>query len=256
MFPSIPFDTVTLHLAQSTTPSVFELATKGGIMMIPITLCSLVVVAVVLERLAVLRLPRVIVPGFEKKLHEAMATGDTEHARSVCTKHDSPAARIITAGLDKLGHSNEVIEKHLTAAGENELFLLRRRLRVLTVIAAVAPLLGLTGTIFGMIRAFQTVAISGDSLGKAELLAGGIYEAMITTAAGLLVAMPTIIFYHWLSSKVDRLARELDRVAVDFVERYVLERQAAPKPLPTSHNGAVPASSVNELEPMPTSVED
>mgnify|MGYP001029469434 CR=1 FL=1 len=226
-------------LAQSETPSVFALATKGGIMMIPITLCSLVVVAVVLERLAVLRLPRVVPPGFEKKLHEAMASGDTQGARTVCTKHDSPGARVIAAGLDKLGHTTEVVEKHLTAAGENELYLLRRRLRILTVIAAVAPLLGLTGTIFGMIRAFQTVAISGDSLGKAELLAGGIYEAMITTAAGLLVAMPTIVFYHWLSSKVDRLARELDRIAVDFVERYVLERGTSPTTILTSRNGAV-----------------
>ncbi|MEO1277530.1 MAG: MotA/TolQ/ExbB proton channel family protein [Planctomycetota bacterium] len=253
MLSNTPLDSVTSLLAQATTPSVFELATKGGIMMIPITLCSLVVVAVVLERLAVLRLPRVIVPGFEKKLHDAMETRDTEQARAVCKKNDSPAARVIAAGLDKLGHSNEVVEKHLTAAGENELFLLRRRLRVLTVIAAVAPLLGLTGTIFGMIRAFQTVAISGDSLGKAELLAGGIYEAMITTAAGLLVAMPTIIFYHWLSSKVDRLARELDRIAVDFVERYVLERPPAPKLASPSQNGAVPLSSVNE--PMPAGVE-
>ncbi|MEQ8843318.1 MAG: MotA/TolQ/ExbB proton channel family protein [Phycisphaerales bacterium] len=237
----------TTLLAQSETPSVFELATKGGVMMIPITLCSLVVVAVVLERLAVLRLPRVVPPGFEKKLHDAMAGGDAEAARAVCRKHDSPAARIVAAGLDKLGHATEVVEKHLTAAGESELYFLRRRLRVLTVIAAVAPLLGLTGTIFGMIRAFQTVAISGDSLGKAELLADGIYEAMITTAAGLLVAMPTIIFYHWLSSKVDRLARELDRIAVDFVERYVLEGVASRAPSFASRNGST-------TEPAPVAV--
>ncbi len=250
MLSHTTFQFASTLLAQTSTPSVFELATKGGIMMIPITVCSLVVVAVVLERLTVLRLPRVVTPGFEKKLHDAMASGDMEHARTVCKKDDSPAARVIAAGLDKLGHSNEVVEKHLTAAGENELFLLRRRLHALTVIAAVAPLLGLTGTIFGMIRAFQTVAISGDSLGKAELLAGGIYEAMITTAAGLLVAMPTIIFYHWLSSKVDRLARELDRIAVDFVERYVLERPAASRSVEPSHNGSAAARTINEPEPV------
>ena len=232
------FDVPITILGQSAPPSVFELATKGGIMMIPITLCSLVVVAVVLERLAVLRLPRVVPPGFEKKLHEAMSSGDTDAARSVCKKHDSPAARVVAAGIDKLGHASEVVEKHLTAAGEHELYLLRRRLRMLTVIAAVAPLLGLTGTIFGMIRAFQTVAMSGDSLGKAELLAGGIYEAMITTAAGLLVAIPTIIFYHWLASKVDRLARELDRIAVDFVERYVLESTRSSRHAIASSNGS------------------
>lgn len=225
-------------LAQSAPLSVFELATKGGVMMIPITLCSLVVVAVVLERLAVLRKSRVVPPSFEKKLHAAMESGGTTQAREACKKHDSPAARVVAAGLDKLGHGAEIVEKHLTAQGEHELHLLRKRLRMLTVIAAIAPLLGLTGTIFGMIRAFQTVAMSGESLGKAELLAGGIYEAMITTAAGLLVAIPTIIFYHWLVSRVDGLARELDRIAVDFVERYVLERQARPHHPGTHTNGA------------------
>lgn len=230
--------TISHLLAQSGTPSVFELATKGGIMMIPIVLCSLVVVAVVLERLAVLRLPRVVPPGFEKKLHAAMQAGGPSDAKEVCKKSNSPAARVIAAGLDKLGHAHEIVEKHLTAQGEHELFLLRKRLRMLTVIAAIAPLLGLTGTIFGMIRAFQTVAMSGESLGKAELLAGGIYEAMITTAAGLLVAIPTIIFYHWLTSRVDIIARELDRVAVDFVERYVLEPGQHPRHLPSHSNGA------------------
>jgi biopolymer transport protein ExbB len=207
-------------------------------MMVPIVLCSLVVVAVVLERLAVLRRPRVVPAGFEKKLHAAMQSGGVAEAKDVCTKDQSPAARVIAAGLDKLGHAPEVVEKHLAAQGEHELFVLRKRLRTLTVIAAIAPLLGLTGTIFGMIRAFQTIATSGESLGKAELLAGGIYEAMITTAAGLLVAIPTIIFYHWLTSRVDIIARELDRVAVDFVERYVLEPGQHARPLPQHNNGA------------------
>lgn len=232
-------DALHTTLAQAAAPSVFDLATKGGVMMIPIALCSLVVVAVVLERLAVLRFRRVVPREFEKELHEAMSEGGHDAALAVCKKLGSPAARIIAAGINKLGHAHEVIEKHLTATGEHELFLLRKRLRALTVIAAVAPLLGLTGTIFGMIRAFQTVATSGESLGKAELLAGGIYEAMITTAAGLLVAIPTIIFYHWLASRVDRLARELDRIAVDFVERYVLEPTRPARAANSSRNGAV-----------------
>ena len=235
-------------LGQSAAPSVFELATKGGVMMIPIALCSLVVVAVVLERLTVLRTNRVVPPGFEKKLHAAMAEGGPEAARAACKKNDSPVARVIAAGIDKLGHAHEIVEKHLAAAGEHELFLLRKWLRALTVIAAVAPLLGLTGTIFGMIRAFQTVAMSGESLGKAELLAGGIYEAMITTAAGLLVAIPTIIFYHWLASRVDRMARELDRIAVDFVERYALVRHDSPSASLIHRNGA------QSGEPTPATV--
>ena len=214
-------------LAQSGAElSVFDLAVKGGIMMIPIAVCSLIVVSVIAERASVLRLAKIVPEGFEKRLKKAMGNGDAESvkkAREMCKKTRSPAGRVITAGLDKLGHRHEVVEKHMAAAGENEVYSMRKRLRALTVIAAVAPLMGLTGTIFGMIRAFQTVASSGESLGKAELLAGGIYEAMITTAAGLLVAMPALIFYHWLASKIERLTRELDRIAVGFVERYVLE---------------------------------
>jgi len=216
--------------------SVFDFVRKGGIMMIPIGICSLLVVAVAAERSAVLRRSRVIPRSFERGLLELMrgsagnggGGGRTarQDALDHCRAHDSPAARMILAGLDKLGHSNEVVEKHLGAAGEQEVFLLRRRLRVLTVVTALAPLLGLTGTILGMITAFQTVATSGEALGRAELLAEGIYEAMITTAAGLIVAMPTLVVYHWLAGKVERLTRELDLLAVAFVERFVLEPDA------------------------------
>ena len=205
--------------------SIFDLAVKGGIMMIPIGICSLIVVAVVAERASVLRASRVLPQGFEKRFKKALGSADATgvaRAREACKKSNSPAGRVLVAGLDALEHGPEVVEKHLAAAGESEVYAMRARLRTLTVIAAVTPLMGLTGTIFGMIRAFQTVASSGESLGKAELLAGGIYEAMITTAAGLLVAMPTVIFYHWLASRVERLTRELDRLAVLLIERCLL----------------------------------
>ena len=116
-------------------------------------------------------------------------------------------------------------------------------MRALSIIAAITPLLGLLGTIFGMIRAFQTVAMSGEALGKAELLAEGIYEAMVTTAAGLLVAIPAMICYHWLSARIERLASELDRAAVDFVATYAepvspghIAIAPPPPPIP-KHNG-------------------
>ena len=238
---------IPVSLAQSDAAlSVFDLAIKGGIMMIPIGICSLIVVAVVMERSSVLRLGRVVPAGFEKRLKKTMGTGDAagiKAAREMCRKSPSPVSRVIAAGLDKMGHPHALIEKHMAAAGATEVYGMRKRLRMLSVIAAVAPLMGLTGTIFGMIRAFQTVASSGDSLGKAELLAGGIYEAMITTAAGLLVAMPTVIFYHWLLSKVERLTRALDGVAVSFVERYVLDDvKAGPE---VSVNKSVVEESVN-----------
>lgn len=239
-------EAVTLLLAQASAPpslgSVFALAIKGGIMMVPIGICSLLVVAIVVERSAVLRRGRVVPPAFTEDLKAAAdlrGQAAADAARALCEGADHPAARVIAAGLAKLGHTPEVVEKHIAAAGEAEVYAMRTRVRALSIIAALAPLLGLTGTIFGMIRAFATVAESGDNLGRAELLAGGIYEAMITTAAGLLVAMPTIVLYHWLSGRIERLTRDLDALAVWFVERFVLE--------PGSKLHASRATSVGDL---------
>jgi biopolymer transport protein ExbB len=108
---------------------------------------------------------------------------------------------------------------------------LRKRLRLLSVIASVAPLLGLLGTVTGMITAFQTVAASAEALGRTELLATGIYEAMVTTAGGLIVAIPTLLAYHWISSRVDHLVAEMDTVTVDFIETHTIAAgsQSAPK---------------------------
>ncbi len=233
--------------------SVFELATRGGIMMIPIAVCSLIVVAVVAERVSVLRRAKVVPPEFRSSFDKAGSNADA--ARKACGEGDHPASRVVLAGLDKLGHVREVIEKHIASAGEREVYLMRRRLRALTVIGAIAPLLGLTGTIFGMIRAFATVAESGESLGRAEMLAGGIYEAMITTAAGLLVAIPTVVCYHWLAGRVERLTRELDEIAVLLVERFVLE-PGAPRSTGASSNGSASPASKPAPDPAeaPTAV--
>ena len=236
-----------LMLAQAEQDSVFGLAVKGGIMMIPIAICSLVVVAVVLERLSILRSSRVVPAGFERELDTAIEAGGPSAGADYCTSHESPVSRVITAGIRKLSLGHEIVERHISAAGESEVYLLRKRLRSLTVVAAVAPLLGLTGTIFGMIRAFQTVASSGDSLGRAELLAGGIYEAMISTAAGLLVAIPTVVFYHYLAARIDRLTRELDRVAVGFVERHALEYPSSNQIHPDHSPGSINSTTL----PMP-----
>lgn len=244
---------MTPQAAVPAAPSVFDLAIQGGVMMIPIALCSVAVLAVVAERWSVLRPSIVVPPKFRSAFGKAVTTGGApglEVVRTLVRKPESPAARLVASGVAKLGHSSELIEKHLAAAGEEEVYMLRRRLRVLTVVAAIAPLLGLTGTIFGMIRSFQTVAASGENLGKAELLAAGIYEAMITTAAGLLVAMPTVIFAHWFAGKLERLARDLDGIAVEFMEAFVIER-ASPKHAEVMESATRPNGTVAEIEPKP-----
>lgn len=202
--------------------SVWDFVTKGGPMMIPIGLCSLVALAVIIERLVSLRRGNVIPSGFLPGLRSALGDGadDRKEALEYCRSNGSPIANVFAAGIKKLGESVELLEKRIQEAGEREVLKLRRYLRLLAVVASIAPLMGLLGTIFGMIIAFQTVATSGEALGKAELLAKGIYQAMITTAAGLMLAIPVLIAYHWISAKIEGLVSEMDRMTVEFVEEY------------------------------------
>ncbi|MFQ5494428.1 MAG: MotA/TolQ/ExbB proton channel family protein [Phycisphaerae bacterium] len=202
--------------------SVWDMVVKGGWMMLPIGLFSLIALTVVMERLFSLRRRVVIPPPFLPGLTKALGgeDGDRAEALSYCRADGSPIANILEAAIKKLGEPLDRLEKHVQEAGERVVLRLRKYLRVLAVVASIAPLMGLLGTIFGMIIAFETVATSGEALGKAELLAKGIYQAMITTAAGLLLAIPALLAYHWFSAKIEGLVSEMDRVAVEFIEEY------------------------------------
>ncbi|HNO76948.1 MAG TPA: MotA/TolQ/ExbB proton channel family protein [Phycisphaerae bacterium] len=218
--------------------SVWDFLIKGGPMIIPIAVCSLAALTVIVERMIVLRRVRVMPSGFVEGVRAAMS-GGISSALEYCQANTSPIAEIFRAGLRRHHDSPERREKAIEEAGAREVFTLRKHLRLLAVVAAVAPILGLLGTIFGMIKAFQTVAISGDALGKTELLAKGIYEALITTAAGLLLAIPALIAFHWLSSRIDRMVFDMDRVTVDFFEETLF----APSPPSVSRSGDGSVSS-------------
>ncbi|HWL93746.1 MAG TPA: MotA/TolQ/ExbB proton channel family protein [Phycisphaerae bacterium] len=203
--------------------SIWDFMIKGGPVMIPIAACSLVALAVIIERLLVLRRRKIIPEGFLPKLKETIAQpGGRTRAIEYCRTIDTPIAEIFAVGIKRLGEPLDVLERHVEQAGARAILSLRRRLRVLSMVASLSPLLGLLGTIFGMIEAFQTVANSAEALGRTELLASGIYAAMITTAAGLCVAIPVIVCYHWIAAKIDRLVEEVDQMVVEFVEEYAL----------------------------------
>jgi len=228
--------TARVALAQDAAPtdttthvgSVWDFVVKGGPMMIPIGLCSFIALTIVIERLISLRRKQVIPPQFQTEFNEHLGEGEEDYGKALtfCERSDAPVATVFAAALKRMGQPVETIEKHITQAGEGVVIKLRRNLRALSVIASIAPLLGLLGTIFGMINAFQTVALSGEALGKTELLAEGIYQAMITTAAGLMLAIPVLIAYHFFSTKIEYLVRELDVMTVDFVETHA--RPSAP----------------------------
>jgi biopolymer transport protein ExbB len=235
--------------------SIWDFVVKGGPVMIPIGICSLVAVTVVIERLISLRHNKIIPPDFQPTLTGLLSDRSAERrqkALGYCQNHGTPIAAIFAAGIKKLGEPVELVERYIQEAGQREIQKLRKHLRTLSVIAAISPLLGLLGTILGMITAFETVAASGEALGRTELLAKGIYEAMITTAGGLIVAIPVVIAYHWFSARVERLVAVIDALVVDFIEDHArpappvvgVVREAVRSTMPASDNGNEPAAAV------------
>lgn len=207
-------------------PSVWDLVVKGGPVMIPIGFGSLVALGLFVERVMSLRRDRVLPPGLVNGLRGLRGDDEPGRARALelCRDHPSPLANILAVGVAHYGQPAERVERRIAEAGEREVYRLRKYLRALSLIASVSTLLGLLGTITGMIQAFQTIAASAEAMGRTELLAKGIYEAMVTTAGGLIVAIPTLVAYHWLAARIDRLVADMDDVVVEFVE-------PAPKPV-------------------------
>lgn len=228
------------------TKSVWDFAVAGGVMMIPIAIASLVAFSVLVERLISLRRKKIIPPDFIENMQRELAGSGGSPARAIayCRRDGSPVANVFAAGLKRVGGPIEGVERQIQEAGQREVLKLRTHLRVLSVIAAVTPLMGLLGTILGMISAFETVATSADALGKTELLAGGIYEAMITTAAGLVVAIPALIFYHWMLARVQRLVMDIDELTMLFIEDLHDDTITVSSDRPAA--SSPPAASVNE----------
>ena len=201
----------------------------GRTMMIPIGLASLLGLAVIIERLIVLRRGRIIVPEIAAAVDTLDSGRDLSVAYALCQSRPGPFANIVRAGLDHADNDWTVIRDVLQESGRREATLLTRRLGVLETVAAVSPLLGLLGTVLGMIRIFASVSQAG--IGNPEALSGGISEAMVTTAAGLFIGIPALVAYNWLNGRADRLIFELETYASRLLDSLRRRRQAAGEPL-------------------------
>lgn len=205
--------------------SFLELLMRGGVFMIPIGVCSLLGLAVVIERMIALRRRAVVPQGFLDGLRASFSPGSGETAAGLayCRARDCPIGRMLQAGLRKLGKSHSVaeVEKALEDAGAGEIARLRRNLMLLQAVVAVSPMLGLLGTVWGMILAFQVASDPNvDVIHRGPLLGKGIYEALVTTLAGLMVAIPVLFFYYYFRGKIDTHIHEMNDVASQFTECY------------------------------------
>jgi len=198
--------------------NLLQVIRDGGPMMLPIALCSVVLLVFVFERLISLRRGRIIPRPFVKRFLEQVGAGQLEpkEALELCENNKSPVAQVFAAAVKKWGRPSVEVEQAIIDAGERVTYGLRRYLRVLNGIATVSPLLGLLGTVLGMINAFNNIA-AADALGRPERLATGISQALLTTAAGMSVAIPALIVYLYFVGRVDRLIIDIDALGQKVV---------------------------------------
>ncbi|NQT16255.1 MAG: MotA/TolQ/ExbB proton channel family protein, partial [Planctomycetes bacterium] len=215
------------------TRNLWSIVRGGGLLMIPIAICSLILLAVIFERIISLRRGRVIPKPFVTRFMQQIREGelDRKQAFELCTENGSPVADVLAGAVRKWGRPAVEVEQAVIDAGERTTNGLRKYLRVFNGVATVTPLLGLLGTVVGMIRAFNAIA-TADAMGRPELLATGISQALLTTAAGLTVAIPALILYMYFVSRVDRLIIDIDALGQELVNLISAEelQDRGPKP--------------------------
>ncbi|MEJ2515275.1 MAG: MotA/TolQ/ExbB proton channel family protein [Gammaproteobacteria bacterium] len=195
---------------------MIEIIKAGGWLMLPILLCSIIAAAIIIERLWTLQPGRVIPRELAQKVR-AWARDrrlDERHLQALAA--NSPMGAILAAGLAKRETSRDLMKEAIEDTGRRVVHELERYLNTLGTIAAISPLLGLLGTVIGMVKVFSAITVAG--VGNPSVLAGGISEALITTAAGLSVAIPSLIGYRYLRGRVDALVVEMEKEATELVD--------------------------------------
>jgi biopolymer transport protein ExbB len=216
-----------------------RILSDAGPLMYAIVLCSFLVVTFMLERSVNLRRSRVIPKPFVTRFIEQLQEGqlDRQQALQLCEENGSPVARVFAGAVRKWGRPSVEVEQGVIDSGERATNGLRRYLRVFYGVATVGPLLGLMGTVLGMIQTFNVIAVA-DAQGRPELLAGGIAKALLNTAGGLAVAIPASILYVFFVSKIDRLVIEIDRLAQEVINCISAEELADREKKPGSRKRA------------------
>ena len=227
--------------------TMFSLIAKGGYLMIPLAIASILALTLGLERFIALSKDRILPPAFLEGLVKAWESDPTgKEAIAYCDESGGAVGHIFKAGIRRSEAGPEAVEKAIEDVGSREANKMKRSLRPLQVIAAVSPLLGLLGTVYGMIDAFQKTATSGGTA-KTAMLAEGIYEALVTTAAGLTIAIPTLLLYQFLLGRVDKLIDEIDEAGTEFIFAYTESHDGS------GGAGATPPTSDEDETPEPTS---
>jgi len=195
---------------------MIDLVVKGGIFMYPIFFCSIVAFAIFLDRLWVLRRDNIIPEEFIRQVKELLKKHKLSEALLLCKNNHSPIAKVFFAGFKNTQKGMWLVKESIEERGSREAIILEKNIGILSTLAKLTPLLGLLGTVSGMIKTFNIISVQG--IGNPAPLAGGIAEALITTAAGLCVAIPTLVCHRILKDKTGALVFEMEENSIRLVE--------------------------------------
>ncbi|MEX0646165.1 MAG: MotA/TolQ/ExbB proton channel family protein [Balneolaceae bacterium] len=210
-------DTLSDIVMDDASMSFLEILSQGGLLMIPLFILSILAIYVIAERWRTLNNSKMDVNNMLNNIEALLKSGSQQRAVHYCEEFDKPLARILKSGIRRLGRPIRDIEEAIHNAGKKEIYQLEKRMNWLATIAGVAPLIGFTGTVTGMIRAFMDIqSLQGNV--NPSVLAGGIWEALITTATGLIVGIIAYGFYNYLLGRINRMIFELENASADFVD--------------------------------------
>lgn len=197
--------------------SVLDLIFAGGFMMIPLFLLSILAVYIFIERILTIQKAAKTPHQFIEKIRSLVLNGDINGAKLLCAQTHTPIAKMIEKGISRIGSPLKNIEVSIENVGRIEIYKLEKRLSLMATISGAAPMLGFLGTVTGMIQAFIAIAQEEGSVSP-KLLSSGIYEAMVTTAAGLAIGIVAYLGYNYLVSQVQKVIHKMEYTSIDFID--------------------------------------
>ena len=195
--------------------SLFHLLQEGGALMIPLLLCSLVLVYVFVERLLAIRKIAVVDISFMGRIRDLVEAGNFSSAINACKAANTPLSRVIEKGIMRLGKPVDYIEKSMENTGKLEIYQMEKNVSILSTISGIAPIFGFLGTIAGMIILFFNVQHQGFSL---ETIAGGIYTKMVTSAVGLIIGLLAYVGYTYLNAQINKAVNRIESASAEFLD--------------------------------------
>ncbi|MFQ5603419.1 MAG: MotA/TolQ/ExbB proton channel family protein [bacterium] len=196
---------------------VWQFLVKGGIIMIPLAISSILGLAIVIEKLFSLQRKKVIIPEVVSVLDNIKGPDDIGLALSICEQHEGPFSNIIRVALENRDLSREEIKEELVDQGRQEVRTLERGLVIIETVAGIAPLLGLLGTVIGILKVFNVISTLG--VGQAAALSGGISEALITTIVGLSIGIPALVVYNYFTNRAEDLVLEIEKYSSALLKK-------------------------------------